>query len=171
MIYGGGTTLCVARHLAGKRSLKVITNAVPLLPELAALPDAEVYVAGGLLDLGFATILGDLAVDFLGRFDTAKAVLGMDGISVRSGLSVTNSFVAATRRRMMAASAQLIVVSDRTKLDQVCLIQVAPLAEMAYLVTDDGASPEIVKAIRECGPEVTTAKVEGGGERAPGAGM
>ena len=160
MMDGGSTTLYVARHLAAKRNLTVITNAVSLLPDLMTLPDVQIYVTGGLLDLSFATLLGDLAIDGLSHFRTAKAILGIDGISVGSGLSVTNAFVAATKRKMIAASEQVIVVSDHTKLDQVCLIPLAPLSDMDYLVTDDGATTESVEAIRRCGARVILARAE-----------
>ncbi len=160
MIDGGSTTLHVARHLGTKRGLTIITNAVSLLPDLMALPEARVYVAGGLLENRFETLLGDITLEALGRFRTAKAILSSDGISIDNGLSVTDPGVAAAKRKMMVSSDTVIIVSDHTKLDQVCLIPIAPLEEVAYLVTDSGAPAETIAAIEACGPRVIVAPVE-----------
>ena len=122
-----------------------------------AIPDAQVYVTGGRLDRGFVTLLGEIALDTIGRFHTVKAILGIDGLSVDRGLSVTDPAVAATKGQMIAASDQLIVVADHTKLDQVSLYPLAPLETMHTLVTDAGAAPETVEAIRACGPRVVVA--------------
>jgi DeoR/GlpR family transcriptional regulator of sugar metabolism len=159
LIDGGSTTFYVARHLGEKRGLTVITNAISLLPDLMAIPDAQVYVTGGLLDRGLVTLLGEIALDTICRFRAVKAILGMDGISADTGLTVIDPAVAATKRKMMAASRQLIVVSDHTKLDRVSLYTLAPLAAMHTLVTDAGAALETVEAIRACGPRVAIAEL------------
>jgi len=159
MIDGGSTTFYVVQHLVKKRNLSVITNAVSLLPGLMAIPDTQIFVTGGLLNRPFATLLGDIAVEVAGRFRTAKAILGMDGISLESGLSVTDPWVAATKRKMMLASEQVIVACDHTKLGQDCLIPLAPLEEMSYLVTDDGMPASLVEAVRARGPQVVVASL------------
>jgi DeoR/GlpR family transcriptional regulator of sugar metabolism len=157
MLDGGSTTIHLARHLGAKRGLTVITNAIALLSDLMAIPDAQVYVTGGLLDRGFATLLGEISLDTISRFHTVKAILGIDGLSVDHGLSVTDPMVAATKSRMIAASDQLIVVADHTKLDRVSLYSLDPLETMHTFVTDAGAAPETVEAIRACGPRVVIA--------------
>ncbi len=157
MIDGGSTTVYVARHLGRKRGLTIVTNAIALLPDLMAIPDAQVYITGGLLNRGFVTLLGEVALDTIGRFRTVKVILGMDGISADMGLTVTDPAVAATKRKMMQAGGQLIVVSDHTKLNRVSFYTLAPVMAMHTLVTDAGADPETVEAIRACGPRVIVA--------------
>ena len=163
MIDGGSTTLHVARYLADKRSLTVITNAVSLLPDLIAIPDARVYVAGGWVEHRFETLLGDITLATLEHFRTAKAILGIDGISTENGLSVTDPGVAAAKRKMMQLSDQVIIACDHTKLNQVCLIPIARLDEIDILVTDAGAPAEFVEAAQNCGPQVVLAALEASG--------
>lgn len=160
MMDGGSTTLYVARHLADKRGLTIVTNAISLLPDLMALPDAQVYVTGGLLDRRLEILLGEIALEALARFRTVKAILGMDGISPVAGLSVVNPAVAAAKRKMMAASDKVIVVCDHSKFDQVCLVPLASFSEIDYLVTDSGTAPAMIEAIRALGPQVIVAPVE-----------
>jgi DeoR family fructose operon transcriptional repressor len=160
MIDGGSTTLHVARHLIEKRGLTMITTSVSLLPQLMAIPDGRIYVVGGLLDLRFETLVGDITLDMLDRFRTAKAILGIDGLSLDAGLSVTDPAVAASKQKMMRLSDQVIIVCDHTKLDQVCLIPLVPLEEMDYLVTDSGIRPALIEAVETRGAQVIVAPVE-----------
>lgn len=157
MIDGGSTTLHVARHLADKRNLTVITNAVSLLPDLMAIPDARIYVAGGWVEHRFETLLGDVTLAMLEHFRTAKAILGIDGVSTENGLSVTDPGVAAAKRKMMLLSDQIIIACDHTKLNQVCLIPIARLDEIDILVTDAGAPADFVEAAQKCGPQAVLA--------------
>jgi DeoR/GlpR family transcriptional regulator of sugar metabolism len=156
-IDGGSTTWQVARCLGERRGLTVITNSLSLIPELLAIPDARIYVTGGLVDREFATLLGELAAETVGRFRVAKAILGIDGITADQGLSVTDLDVAAAKRRMMASAEQTIVVADHSKLNRVSLYAVAPVAAAAVLVTDAGAPPEILESLAALGPRVVPA--------------
>ncbi len=157
MIDGGSTTVYVARHLGTTRDLVIVTNAVTLLSDLLAIPDAQIHVTGGALDRRYGHLLGEVALDTIARFRTELAILGMDGVSVEGGLSVTDPAVAATKRRMMAAGTRLIVVADHTKLGRRSLYSLSPVNRMDTLVTDSGADPDLVEAIRACGPEVIVA--------------
>ena len=160
MIDGGSTTIHVARPLSNKRGLTIITTAISLLPHLMAIPDSQIYVVGGLLDPKFETLIGDITIDMLERFRTSKAILGIDGVSVSVGLSVTNSAVAKSKQSMMRLSEQVIIVADHTKLAQVALFPIAPLSECDYLVTSSLAPPEVVAAIERTGTRVLIAPVQ-----------
>lgn len=160
MIDGGSTTFHVARHLIDKRGLTIITNAVSLLSHLAAIPDSRIFVVGGLLEPRFEILVGDITVSALEQFRTAKAILGIDGISIDVGLSVTDSAVAASKLKMMQLSDRVIIVADHTKFDQVCLIPIAPLEKIDYLVTDSRVPINVVEAIRASGPTVILAPID-----------
>jgi DeoR/GlpR family transcriptional regulator of sugar metabolism len=158
MLDGGSTTLQVVRALKSKRGLTVVTNAIDLLPDLLTIPDAQVYVSGGVINRGFVTLLGEIATEVLGRFRTAKAILGIDGISLDHGLSATDPMVAAAKRKMIGSSGELIIVADHTKINQVSLYPLAPIEAMRTLVTDANAQRETVETIRACGVEVILAQ-------------
>ncbi len=157
MMDGGSTVWFVARHLSNRKNLTIVTNGVNLLAPLMEIADSEVYVCGGLLRRRDEVLLGDISVEILGRFNTAKCFLGIDGISLQSGLTATDYPVAATKRKMIAASKQIIVVCDHSKLGQVCLVPVAAIEKMDVLITDSGANLDVLEAIRERGVKVVVA--------------
>ena len=157
MVDGGSTTHHVVRHLLDKRGLTFVTNATSLLPDILAIPDADIWLTGGLLHRGFETLLGEASVDILESFRATKAILGIDGVSLQSGFTATNNPVGMAKRKMAASSEQVIIVCDHTKFDQVCLIPIAPIKDVDYLITDSGAPTDVVEAIRAQGPTVIVA--------------
>jgi DeoR/GlpR family transcriptional regulator of sugar metabolism len=157
MIDSGSTTVHVVRALQSKHNLTIVTNAIDLLPDLLAIPDAQVYLSGGLVNRDYVTLLGEIANEVLGRFRTTKAILGIDGISLEHGLSATDPAIAAAKRQMIAACGRLIIVADHTKFDQVSLYTLAPLEAAHTIVTDVGTPYKTVEAIRERGVEVVIA--------------
>ncbi|MCL4487742.1 MAG: DeoR/GlpR family DNA-binding transcription regulator [Chloroflexi bacterium] len=160
MIDGGSTTQSVAKHLVGKHNLTIITNSISLLPDLFAIPDAVIYVVGGMVYRENEVLVGDISNENTGYFHPSKAVLGIDGVSPEFGLTAANTSVpavAAIKKKMIASSHRLIIVADHTKLGRVCLMPVAPIDKMDFLVTDSGAPPEIVEAIHARGPVVKIA--------------
>ena len=96
-------------------------------------------------------------------FKPQKLILGIDGISLNQGLTVADSLypsVASIKRKMIEACSQIIVVADHTKLGKVCVMPIAPLKQVNYLVTDaHEKSQEIVEKIKMLGPEVLLASV------------
>jgi DeoR family fructose operon transcriptional repressor len=163
MIDGGSTTQFVAKYLCAKSGLTIITNSFYMLPELMNAKDSAVYLAGGIVYKENAILMGDLTNEFVSHFKPEKLILGIDGVSIAHGLTVADSMypsVASIKRKMIDACSQLIVVADHTKIGRICLMPIAPLEKVNYLVTDnDAASQEMIAAIRTVGPEVLLADV------------
>jgi DeoR/GlpR family transcriptional regulator of sugar metabolism len=162
MIDGGSTTQFVAKHLCTKSGLTIITNSFYMLPELMNAKESAIYLAGGMVYKENAILMGDLTNEFVSHFKPQKLFLGIDGISLDQGLTVADSMypsVASIKRKMIDACSQLIVVADHTKIGRVCLMPIAPLEKVNYLVTDDNASREKVEAIKSVGPEVLLAGI------------
>lgn len=163
MIDGGSTTQYVAKYLAAKKGLTIITNSFYMMPELMNIDDVAVYLAGGLAYKQNGILMGDLTNEFVSHFKPQKLILGIDGISLNQGLTVADSLypsVASIKRKMIEACSQIIVVADHTKLGKVCVMPIAPLKQVNYLVTDaHEKSQEIVEKIKMLGPEVLLASV------------
>ncbi|NMC78197.1 MAG: DeoR/GlpR transcriptional regulator [Chloroflexi bacterium] len=154
MIDGGSTTLYVARYLSTKRDLKIITNAINLATDLLAIPNVEIFFTGGVLDQRYSQLLGEITVEILNRFHTSKAILGIDGISVRGGLNATDQQVAAIKRKIINRSDEVIIVCDHSKIERICLMPIAPISDVDYIITDSGAKPSHIEAIQNAGAKV-----------------
>ncbi|RYY18413.1 MAG: DeoR/GlpR transcriptional regulator [Cytophagaceae bacterium] len=148
----GSTTfpLCaLIRHL----KIRVLTNSLPVLFELVGSA-VQVVIAGGEVDAERQAVHGALAVEHLGRYAVDKAFLGVDGLSIRRGLSANSELEASISQAVFAAAQHVFLLCDSSKLEQDKYLQFAPLSAIGTLVTDQQAAPQVLAQYREAGVRV-----------------
>ncbi len=157
----GTTTLAVARALVARADLHdvtVVTNGLTIALELErAIPRFTVVVTGGTLRPLQHSLVDPLARPVLEQVHADIAFLGCNGVDVERGVTNINLPEAEIKRLMLGASARPVVVADSSKLDRVHLGAVGPLADVATLITDDGAAASRLDAFRAAGVEVVVA--------------
>jgi DeoR/GlpR family transcriptional regulator of sugar metabolism len=169
-IDGGTTTYQVARNLAEKRHLTIITCVLnDVWQELVTRADLQIFFTGGFLRAESLSMVGEVAEAALRSFWASKAILGIDGISCERGFTVLNFLEASVKKRMIEASQELIFVADHTKFGKVAPIPVAHVDRKCTVITDWRAPEQYVTRLRECGVNVIVApgaSAQGvGGER------
>ncbi len=157
MMDGGSTNYYIAKMLHQKRGLTIITTSTHILPILAQIKDANIFLTGGLFQREFEDLVGEISVEIMGRFSPDKAIMGIDGISIKQGLTTTEPSMVLLKRKMTSISRQLIVVADSSKIGKVCLAHVADLNQAKIIVTDKNVSKNDAAAISELGPKVIAA--------------
>jgi DeoR family transcriptional regulator of aga operon len=152
----GSTILHVAHYVAtgGIDSLTAITSALPVVSELAQCGGINLIILGGVYLPQFRMVVGPQTIEQLRGLHADKLFLGADGLTWSYGLTASNVLEAEVDRVAVAAASEVIVVSDSGKIGVVGLTPIMPLTKMKKLVTDSGASPEFVTALREQGIEV-----------------
>src|SRR3954468_1084819 len=84
---GGTTTHLLARLLAERVDLTVVTNALNIAAELALRPRLKLIMTGGVSRTQSYELVGPIADQALKGLNMAVAVVGVDGISARGGLT------------------------------------------------------------------------------------
>jgi DeoR family transcriptional regulator, aga operon transcriptional repressor len=155
---GGGTTTSeVARHLADRAELTIITNAINIAMELAMRPRLRVIVTGGVLRSESYELVGAWTERFLESLNIAVTVMGVDGISAEGGLTTHDAVEARTDQRMIERAQRVIVVADKSKLGLVTMAKLAEVSDVDLLITEAEAPPEQIRALRAAGLEVQLA--------------
>lgn len=157
IIDGGSTAYAVAKNLKSKRGLTIITTSIHLLPILLDIPDAKIYLTGGLIHREMEDLIGDISFDSIGRFAPDIAIMGIDGVSISKGFTTTEPTIAPLKRKMIAVSKKSVIVSDSTKFGKVCLLHIADINEVDAIVTDKNCSNEFVNEIEKSGTTVILA--------------
>ncbi|WP_369372218.1 DeoR/GlpR family DNA-binding transcription regulator [Promicromonospora sp. Populi] len=153
-ISGGSTTAAVARELASRPDLAIVTNALTTATELASRSNLKVIMTGGVVRSSSLEAVGALAENTFNAVNVGTAFLGTDGISVRGGATTHDETEARTNHAMLAHAEQVVVVADGSKVGRVTLAKMADLAEIDVLVTDSTADPEALVAIAAAGVDV-----------------
>jgi DeoR family transcriptional regulator of aga operon len=151
----GTTTLAIARALRARTDLTdvvVITNGLSIALELEpAIPRFTVIVTGGSLRPLQHSLVEPLAATVLSQVHADLAFIGCNGVDAETGVTNINLPEAGVKTLMLAAASRAVVVADGSKLGQVHLGRVGPLAAFDTLVTDAAADPQELALLREAG--------------------
>ncbi len=160
LINSGSTTLQVIRHLHGN-NIRVITSNLGAVME--PNPNIkELILVGGVYRYQSNSLVGGFASLTLGQVYGTKAIIGVDGISVKYGLT-TPVYQEAEVARMMIERTRgtVIVVADHRKLGVTSNFLTATIDSVDILVTDDQFNEEYRKELEEAGIRIVIAKNEG----------
>ncbi len=151
---GGTTTAELARALAHRRQLTVVTNALPIAMELASQPAARVVMVGGVVRPVSLELVGPLAEQAYEVLDVDLAVLGVDGFSAGGGATTHDEAEARISRIMARRAPQVMVVASGDKIGRVTPARMADPGGVGVLVTDSSADPAELQRLRAAGVAV-----------------
>lgn len=156
----GTTAASLAQALVDRTDLTeltVITSGLKVALSLeAAHPRFSVVVSGGTLRPKQHSLVEPLATSMFEKLRADTVFVGCNGVSIDGGVTNVNLPEAAVKRAMIAAAARCVVLADSTKLGVRALAPVCTLDEVDVLVTDEGAEPSEIEAIRSRGVDVVT---------------
>jgi DeoR family transcriptional regulator, fructose operon transcriptional repressor len=157
-INSGSTAAQVLKNISHNPRITVYTNNMSVLTDIAE-PGFKLHLIGGEFQSRSNSLAGRFALDNLGLVFANKAILGVDGISLKHGCTVPTGPEAEVVRRMIERTkGQVIVVADHSKWGAVSNFPVAEIDEVNKLVTDNGLSKQAKKEIGEYDVEVLVAK-------------
>jgi len=157
----GTTTQQMVRHLASRRDLTVITHALPIVQELAHIPEIKTIILGGLLKPKELCAVGPTAAQQLGRLAVDKAFLSAAGFDLERGLTDPDIYEAEVKEAMIRAASRIFLTADSSKWQRVALVRFAAFQTLDILITDDALPPEAVMAIEAAGVAVLTPRRAG----------
>ena len=152
---GGTTTTEVARMLVDRQRLTVVTNALNIAGELAVRPNLKLVVTGGVARPESYELVGPLAEQSLAELNLDVVFLGVDGITPEAGLTTHHEVEAHTNRALIERATRSVVVADSSKLGKAAFARICTIDRVGELITDQGADPEAVDALRSAGLGVT----------------
>jgi DeoR family transcriptional regulator of aga operon len=151
---GGTTTTEVARALAERGNLRVVTNALNIASELAVRANIDLVVCGGSARSESYELVGPLAELTLSNINLDVVVLGVDGVSPTAGLTTYHEVEANTNRAMVRAAERVVVAADASKIGRRVFAKIVDVTEVSDIVTDARVDPDDVAALERLGPAV-----------------
>ncbi|MGB9674270.1 MAG: DeoR/GlpR family DNA-binding transcription regulator, partial [Anaerolineales bacterium] len=137
-INSGTTTAQLIQNIHGIPNLTIITNNTSALTDNHDADYEIVFLGGKYLPLSQA-VVGTFTTENLGQIYATKAFIGVEGISLKYGCTVS-TFSEAEIIRLMIAHTQgpVIIVADHTKWGAVSNHLIARIDQINKLVTDEG---------------------------------
>ena len=147
-IDAGTTTIHVFEELPADIHLTVVTGNIHLLPHAYTHPEVDIVLLPGSFNRRTGSISGVSALEFLGRYHFAKAIMATTGLSADGKLNVSSYMEYEIKRLAMQQSDQHILLCDSSKFGATGLIGYAMLSDMDRLITDAGC-PDALKNLCE----------------------
>lgn len=164
---GGSTTTEIARALgrsarleadASEPGVTVVTNALNIGYELSMRSGVRVVVTGGVARRQSFELIGSLVDSALASLTLDLAILGVDGVDPRFGVTTVHDFEAHVSTQLRRAAKRVMVVADSTKLGRVAFARVCAIDEIDILVTDAHPTGEVAAALAAAPVEVVVAE-------------
>ncbi len=159
LVNSGSTTLQVIRSLRAS-GLRVVTSNAGAVNQPGP-SDVEIVLIGGVYRPQSNSLVGPLASLSLEQLYGSKAIIGVDGISSKYGLSTPVHLEAEIAKLMIARTrGPVIVVADHTKVGAVSNFVTSRIEEVDILVTDTGFEEEYRSELESAGVEIVIAAVD-----------
>lgn len=157
LLDASSSSIALAEVLPVGCGLTVITNSLAVAEVLCARTDLQLYLLGGRVDPVLLAQADSWAFSALADVQADVGFFGTTGVSVRDGLTRTETGDVALARAMMASSRRRVVLADASKIGTAGTFRWAVLADVDVLVTDARLDDPSAAEIEAAGPRLVRA--------------
>ncbi|EFH12405.1 DeoR family transcriptional regulator [Pseudoroseomonas cervicalis] len=155
----GTTTLELARHLAARDDIAVVTNDFVIAALLTRESRCRLYHTGGQVERENESCVGDPAAEAIRRFNFDIAFISTSSFGLR-GVSTPSENKVAVKRAIAQSASRSLLVTDSSKYGRIGTFNAVPLEALSAIVTDSGLPEDVRLAIRQRGVALHIATAE-----------
>ncbi|AJT41956.1 DeoR/GlpR family DNA-binding transcription regulator [Psychromicrobium lacuslunae] len=145
----GTTTWTLAKQLATKDRLTIVTNSVRVASVFYDSPSQNTVLLTGGERTPSDALVGPIATRALHQLHLDLLFMGVHGVDAEAGFTTPNLLEAEMDRALVAASRRVVVVADHSKWGILGVSSIASFEEVEEFITDDGMPTEAVSLLRE----------------------
>jgi DeoR family fructose operon transcriptional repressor len=142
----GTTTRYIARYLATRRNLTVMTTSLAVLEELAGSAGVQVRLTGGVYRRSSHDLSGNAVLDSLGGIHADKVFFGAAALSFQKGVM---NYDAEMPRAFLSAGRERVLVIDSSKIGMEAVYRLCAVGKCDVVVTDKGIKSSDVARLRK----------------------
>ncbi|MBK0400239.1 DeoR/GlpR transcriptional regulator [Limibaculum sp. M0105] len=154
----GTTTEAVARALAGHRDLMAITNNLNVANIMAANPNIEVIVAGGVLRRSDCGLIGEATTDFIRQFKVDLAIIGASALDEEGWLLDFDYREVRVSRAIIENAREVFLVADASKFARSAPVRITEISAVTAFFTDRPPPAAFTARCAEAGVRIEIAE-------------
>ncbi|MBC8336457.1 MAG: DeoR/GlpR transcriptional regulator [Anaerolineales bacterium] len=157
-INSGTTTTQVIHQIRDDPEISIFTNNFNAAHEMGE-PGFHHFSIGGEYQPRSKSLAGRFAMENLKHVYANKAIIGVDGISLKYGCTVPSNGEAEVVRQMIErTTGDIIIVADHSKWGVVSNFQIATIDEVDVLITDEAIDKAAFKLLEAHSVKIKIAK-------------
>lgn len=156
LIESGSTNALLARELAKKSDITIITNSTFISRYVRGMNGIKVTLLGGDYQHESEVLVGPLARICLKQFHVDKVFIGVDGFSPEIGFTCVNLMRAEIAHAMADQAEKIIVVTDSSKFDKIGVACQFKAEDVDTVITDSNISEKHMQLLKSFNIEVYT---------------
>lgn len=150
VVIEAGTTVTAMVRFLPNTLAALVANGLEALNEARRLvPAVPVMSCGGQLRSPSFTFVGPEAESFFRSISATTAFLSATGFTLRDGITDPNPLEIEVKQAMAASAQRVVLLLDSSKFGTRSLRQVLSLRDVDVLITDSGASDDVVDGLRK----------------------
>jgi len=151
MIEAGTTTALIARYLAGKRDIHIVTNSTLVFSYARMYPNLQITMTGGEFRRATESLVGPIALETIACLNVRLAFVGTDGFTLERGMTTHLMEGAEIVKAMKAHAETTVLTADSSKYGRIGFSHVLPLSAMDLILTDGDLSSQAEAELGEAG--------------------
>jgi DeoR/GlpR family transcriptional regulator of sugar metabolism len=156
LIESGSTNALLARELAKKSDITIITNSTFISRYVRGMNGIKVTLLGGDYQHESEVLVGPLARICLKQFHVDKVFIGVDGFSPDIGFTCVNLMRAEIAHAMADQAEKIIVVTDSSKFDKIGVACQFKAEDVDIVITDTNITEKALQILKGFNIEVYT---------------
>jgi DeoR/GlpR family transcriptional regulator of sugar metabolism len=142
----GTTTRYIARYLATRHNLTVITTSLAVVEELAGSTSVQVRLTGGVYRRSSHDLSGNAVLDSLLDIHADKVFFGAAALSFHKGVM---NYDAEMPRAFLRAGRERVLVIDSSKIGSEAAYRLCAVEKCDMVVTDNGLKAADIARLRK----------------------
>ena len=151
LIEAGTTTSLIARYLAGKRDIHIVTNSTLVFSYARMYPNLQITMTGGEFRRATESLVGPIALETIARLNVRLAFVGTDGFTMERGMTTHLMEGAEIVKAMKTHAETTVLTADSSKYGRIGFSHVLPLSAMDMILTDRDLDDRAEAELREAG--------------------
>lgn len=157
LIESGSINALLAREIAKKRNVRIITTNVYIARQFRKNAEANVILLGGLYQHQSETLVGKITKVCIDQINYSKAFIGIDGYTPESGFTLRDLLRSEISGYIIEKSKEVFIVTDSSKFGKTELTRVCYPSDIQHVATDSDLGEEYIKDLFYAGVNVILA--------------
>jgi len=151
LIESGSINALLARELARKKNVKIITTNVYIARQFRKNEQANIILLGGLYQHHSESLVGKITKACIDQINFNKAFIGIDGYSSKTGFTLRDLYRAEISSYIVEKSREVFIVTDSSKFGKIELTNICYPGDIQHIATDKELNQVYIEELTNSG--------------------